>query len=144
MPEAYYVEQYELGSGLEKYASAGAVTCQQVMRRIYNEDPSYWPYGLDLAGHQSVYLIKDAATHQPVGFVGWQVSREGYPLRKVGSYSIGILPEYRNQDFASEAVAKVLLEKAATVDEVRCYVMPHNKRSKGLAHKLHVHTYEKF
>lgn len=144
------MERYELDGedftypmGMYKAASAGTDICREVMKRIYDEDPSYWPYGLHIDGHQSVYLIKDAATHQPVGFVGWQVTTE-FPMRKIGSYSIGILPEYRGNNYASEAVAKVLLEKSAGVDEVRCYVMPHNGRSKGLARKLHVRTYEEF
>lgn len=144
MPGAYYIERHEIGDEMEKSAGVEQDTCREVMKRIYDENPSYWPYGLTIRGHQSVYLIKDARTHAPVGFVGWQETREGFPMRKVGSYSIGILPEYRGQDFATEAVAKVLLEKSAEVDEVRCYVVPGNKKSKGLAHKLHIRTYEKF
>lgn len=143
MPRAFYIEEYHLTDSLEKQASIGTDICRDVMKKIYDEDPSYWPYGLHIDGHQSVYLIKDATTHTPVGFVGWQESTE-FPHKKVGSYSIGILPEYRGNNYASEAVAKVLLEKSAGVDEVRCYVMPHNKKSKGLAGKLHVKTYEKF
>lgn len=143
MPRGFYIEEYHLTDRMEKSAAVGREICRDVMKRIYDEDPSYWPYGLHIDGHQSVYLIKDATTHLPVGFVGWQESTE-FPNRKIGSYSIGILPEYRGNDYATEAVAKVLLEKSAGVDEVRCYVMPHNKKSKGLAGKLHVQTYEKF
>lgn len=145
MTEAYYIQQYQLEEvdGLSKSASSAKDTCRDIMRQIYNEDPSYWPYGLQIEGHQSVYLIKDAATHEPAGFVGWQEFTE-FPMHKVGSYSIGILKKYRGRELATEAVAKVLLEKAARVDEVRCYAMSHNKKSKGLAAKLHVPVHEKF
>lgn len=145
MPESYYVQQYQLEEvdGLSKSASSAKDTCRDIMRQIYNEDPSYWPYGLNMEGHESVYLIKDATTHEPAGFVGWQEWTE-FPMHKVGSYSIGILNKYRGSQFATEAVAKVLLEKSARVDEVRCYAMHHNIKSQGLAAKLHVPVYEKF
>lgn len=146
MPEAYYVQCYELGAAddMQKSANAGTETCRNIMRQIYNEDPSYWPYGLRIEGHQSVYLIKDAHTHTPVGFVGWQEFREFPRMQKVGSYSIGILPEYRRHGYATEAVAKILLEKAAGVDEVRCYAVKGNTKSRGLAAKLHMPVKEKF
>lgn len=112
------------------------------MKRIYEEDPSYWPYGLDIPGHESVYLIRDAMTKAAAGFVGWQEERKGF--RKVGSYSIGILPEYRGKGFAKEAVARIIMEKAAGVDEVRAYVCSHNTRSKGLANSLGIKVHTEF
>lgn len=115
---------------------------QNVMSRIYNEDPSYWPYGLAIPGHQDVYAIRDSQTEKIAGFVGWQeVKQNG---KKVGSYSIGILPEYRGRGFAKEAVAKILLKKAAGVDSVCAYVMSHNAPSKKLANSLSVPIKEKF
>lgn len=133
------------GAAIEKVASdstTGREEVRDIMRRIYNEDPSYWPYGLSITGHDAVYLIRDNMTKAAAGFVGWQQRRESGKL--VGSYSIGILPEYRNKGFAKEAVAKIIREKAAGVDEVRSYVMPHNSRSKGLADTLHIPVTEKF
>lgn len=139
---AYYVEEIDCDSSLSKKASNSRQVVTDIMDKIYKEDPSYWPYGLSIAGHNSVYLIKDASTNDPVGFVGWQeIKRSG---KKVGSYSIGILPEYRNRGFAKEAVAKIIREKADGVDEVRSYICPHNYRSKGLANSLHVKIQEKF
>lgn len=132
------VEKYACfnGASMEKQASTAREEVRSIMHRIYEEDPSYWPYGLDIPGHDSVYLIRDNMTKQAAGFVGWQVLHEG--KKKIGSYSIGILPEYRNNGFAKEAVAKVLQKKASQVDEVRSYVCSHNKRSKGLANSLNI------
>jgi hypothetical protein len=42
------------------------------MDRIYNENPSWWPYGLNVEGHDSVYIIEDKLTKQAAGFLGWQ------------------------------------------------------------------------
>jgi len=139
---AYYVEEIDCDAPLNKTASSSRQVVSEIMDKIYKEGPSYWPYGLSIAGHNSVYLIKDASTNDPVGFVGWQeIKQHG---KKVGSYSIGILPEYRNRGFAKEAVAKIIREKSDGVDEVRSYICPHNYRSKGLANSLHVKIQEKF
>ncbi len=50
---------------------------QAIMDRINNEDPSYWPYGLGIPGHDGVYLIRDRMTKQAAAFVGWQQMMEG-------------------------------------------------------------------
>ncbi|WP_297408172.1 GNAT family N-acetyltransferase [uncultured Akkermansia sp.] len=126
----------------QAYDLSGRMEAQAIMDRIYNEDPSYWPYGLGIPGHDGVYLIRDKMTKQAAGFVGWQQMMEGGRL--IGSYSIGILPEFRGHGFAKEAVAKILREKAAGVDEVRSYVMPHNQKSKALAASLGVPVHEEF
>lgn len=124
----------------EKMASSvsSRSECQEIMERIYGENPSYWPYGLNIEGHKSggVYLVKHAKTKEPVGFTGWQVQNEG--TRKVGFYSIGILPEYRGNGFAKSAIAQLLRRKMAEVDEVRAFIMPHNKPSIALAEQLGV------
>jgi hypothetical protein len=57
---------------------------------------------------------------------------------KVGFYSIGILPEYRNNGYAKQAVAKLISIKAANVDRVQALVMKHNKPSLALAEALHI------
>lgn len=41
------------------------------MDKIYNENPTWWPYGLNVEGHKDVYLVKDATTNEVAGFVGW-------------------------------------------------------------------------
>jgi RimJ/RimL family protein N-acetyltransferase len=125
-----------------KHASTGRDEVREIMRKIYDEDPSYWPYGLDIAGHDSVYLVRDNMTKQAAGFVGWQVVKQAG--RKIGSYSIGILPEYRNNGLAKEAVAKIIQEKAASVDEVRSYVCKHNLRSRNLAKSLDIQVQSEF
>lgn len=140
----FFVEHYTITPFAgEKNASSGRQECEAIMERIYNENPTYWPYGLNVKGHQDVYLVKDATTKQPVGFVGWQEFTE-YPNRRVGSYSVGILPEYRGNGYATEAVARVLREKSAGVDEVRSYVVHSNVASHGLADKLGVQVHESF
>lgn len=138
---AYSIEQFSTEDAMTKSASALSEV-EDIMRRVYEEDPSYWPYGLGVEGHDSVYLIRDNMTKAAAGFVGWQEQRING--RRVGSYSIGILPEHRSKGFAKEAVAKILMEKAAGVDEVRSYVCTHNTRSKGLANVLGIKIQEKF
>lgn len=111
--------------------------CENIMKQIYDENPSYWPYGLDLSSHDGgVYMIREASTHKPVGFTGWQERKEGN--NKVGYYSIGILPEYRNNGYAKQAVAKLISLKSANVDKVKALVMQHNKPSLALAESLHI------
>lgn len=140
----FSVEEHALtDAATEKSASlAGRSEVREIMQKIYNEDPSYWPYGLGISGHQSVYLIRDNMTKAAAGFVGWQEQMEHG--KKIGSYSIGILPEYRGNGFAKEAVAKIIQKKAARVDEVRSYVCSHNNRSKGLAKTLNITVHEDF
>jgi RimJ/RimL family protein N-acetyltransferase len=111
--------------------------CEGIMKKIYEEDPSYWPYGLDMAAHDGgVYMIREASTKKPIGFTGWQERMDG--PTKVGFYSIGILPEYRNNGYAKQAVAKLISIKSANVDRVQALVMKHNKPSLALAEALHI------
>lgn len=111
--------------------------CEGIMQKIYKENPSYWPYGLDMAAHDGgVYMIREASTKKPIGFTGWQERMDG--ATKVGFYSIGILPEYRNNGYAKQAVAKLISIKAANVDRVQALVMRHNKPSLALADALHI------
>jgi RimJ/RimL family protein N-acetyltransferase len=140
MPNDYLIEYLPFSHSLSKSASektslGSYQTCQQIMDTIYKEDPSKWPYGLDIPGHDGgVYLIRKSASSQPVGFVGWQERRKGH--KKVGYYSIGILPEYRGSGFAKEAVQQVISEKSAGVDEVRALIIHTNTASKALAGSL--------
>lgn len=140
---SYTIECYE---GFTKQASAIDMSAREearsIMKKIYDEDPSYWPYGLDIPGHESLYLVRDNMTKAAAGFVGWQEMVENG--RKIGSYSIGILPEYRKKGFAKEAVAKIIRIKSASVDEVRAYIMKHNEPSHALADSLGVTVKEDF
>lgn len=139
--DIFDVEFYPFGV-MEKAASALS-DVKDIMGRIYNENPSFWPYGLNVEGHNGgVYLIRDKMTKQAAGFVGWQTMYCGG--KKVGSYSIGVLPEYRNKGFAKEAVAKIISKKASTVDKVVAYIKEDNYRSKALANSLGVPVVEKF
>lgn len=141
----FYVDTFDCNR-LIKSASVVDLTARQevsdIMNKIYNEDPSAWPYGLNIPGHDSVYLIRDKMTKQAAGFVGWQESTKNG--KKIGSYSIGILPEYRHNGFAKEAVSKVLQIKSAGVDEVRAYIVDGNKPSERLANSLGVAIEKKF
>jgi RimJ/RimL family protein N-acetyltransferase len=111
--------------------------CEDIMKTIYDENPSYWPHGLDIAAHDGgVYMIREASTRKPIGFTGWQERMDGDT--KVGFYSIGILPEYRNNGYAKQAVAKLISIKAANVDRVKALVMKHNRPSLALADALHI------
>ena len=143
----YTIELYQRNAyPFTKQASAIDMSAREeargIMKKIYDEDPSYWPYGLDIPGHESLYLIRDNMTKAAAGFVGWQEEVENG--KRIGSYSIGILPEYRKKGFAKEAVAKILRIKSAAVDEVRAYVMKHNAPSKALAGSLGVNVHSEF
>lgn len=145
--QAYTIELYTLPEpGVKQASTAIDMSAREeargIMKKIYDEDPSYWPYGLDIPGHESLYLIRDNMTKAAAGFVGWQEMVDNGRL--IGSYSIGILPEYRQKGFAKEAVSKILRIKSACVDEVRAYVMAHNKPSHNLADSLGVKVQENF
>lgn len=130
-----YKEAFVADSNLTKQA-------QQIMDRIYNENPSWWPYGLNVEGHDSVYIIEDKLTKQAAGFLGWQEQyKDG---EKIGSYSIGILPEFRNKKLAKEAVAKLLQEKSASVDKIVSYVIAGNTPSTRLAESLNIPVIKEF
>lgn len=121
----------------EKTSMNSYQVCQNIMDRIYQEDPKKWPYGLNIPGHDGgVYLIRKSASSDPVGFVGWQERLKG--MRKVGYYSIGILPEHRGSGLAKEAVQKIIQEKSSGVDEVRALIIHTNSASKSLAASLGV------
>lgn len=141
----FYIDELDCNR-LVKSASVVDLTARQevsdIMNRIYNEDPSAWPYGLNIPGHDSVYLIRDKMTKQAAGFVGWQETTKNG--KKIGSYSIGILPEYRHNGFAKEAVSKVLQIKSAGVDEVKAFIVDGNKPSERLANSLGVAIEKKF
>lgn len=116
---------------------------QHLMDTIYKENPEWWPYGLNVEGHDSVYIIKDNLTKQAAGFVGWQERREDNGLL-YGSYTVGVLPEFRNKHLAKEAVAKLIQEKKAGVDKIVSYVCPNNIPSKKLAESLNIPVIEEF
>ena len=109
---------------------------REVMNSIYNENPKYWPYGLNVEGHDEVYLVRDSLTKKACGFVGWQQFIEDGKI--IGSYSIGIKPEYRGNGMAKEAVAKLLKDKVNKVDIVKSYIVPGNNNSTKLAQSLQI------
>lgn len=116
---------------------------RDIMRAVYEEQPSHWPYGLDITGHDDVFLIREKQANRPVGFVGWQTfyepaQKSAGRKRKVGYYSIGILPEFRKQGFAKEAVEKIIHFKKGGYDEVRAFIMPSNTPSLNLAARLRI------
>jgi len=115
----------------------GLTECQRVMGRIYAEDPTYWPHGLTVPQHtDGLWLIREASTNKPAGFTGFQVFPE--KGKRVGYYTVGVLPEYRHKGIAKQAVARLMQNKAREVDEIRAYVMSHNVPSLALARRLNV------
>lgn len=114
---------------------------RRILNTIQAENPSYWPYGLfPDAFDGGLYLIREKRSNMACGFCGWQDRFEKQAGRriKVGYYSIGILPEFRGNHFAKEAVSKLIAYKAASVDQVRALIMAHNKPSMALAQSLGV------
>lgn len=122
-------------SFVKRAAASDLVVTDRLLRQIHDENPSFWPHGLSRAHFDGgLYLLSKQAGMEPVGFVGWQERHE--QGRRVGYYSIGILPDYRRKEYAKRAVQAVLTEKSAGVDEVRAMVASHNEPSKQLAHSL--------
>jgi RimJ/RimL family protein N-acetyltransferase len=130
---------------------------REILGRIYDENPAYWPNGLTPEHFDGgLYLIRESSTGSPVGFCGWQERREFRPATKaagrwdplfrnlgcqqikVGYYSIGVLPEFRNNGFAKEALQKLIAQKSAGVDQVRAMIVETNKPSLHLADALGV------
>ncbi len=124
---------------------------QGILKRIYEEQPKYWPYGLSSENFDAgLYLIREKQANQPVGFCGFQIRNDYEPthfipgggqamrLVKTGYYSIGILPAYRQNGFAKAAVAQLIRAKSATVDRVKALIVAGNQPSLGLARSLGV------
>lgn len=133
----YQIEYYSF-SELEKQASGGArAACQQIMDRIREENPEYWPYGLGVdMCDGGAYIVRKQASKEAVGFVGWQERPRGF--KKVGFYCIGILPEHRHKGFAKKAVQEIIRRCASGVDEVRALIEHTNEPSLSLADSLGV------
>lgn len=147
-------------------SSSGLQEAKGLLRQIYDENPKHWPNGLTPDHFDGgLYLIREASTRKPIGFCGWQERDESVALNlhqlkeagsrldprwdnlfkslgcrhvKTGYYSIGILPEYRNNGFAKEALSKLIAMKSAGVDRVRALIMASNKPSLALADSLGV------
>jgi hypothetical protein len=112
---------------------------QGVFRTLYAEHPEHWGNGLSFnnfspANGESVYLVRTKEASTPIGFVGWQNRHEGG--KSIGYYSVGLLPEFRGQGYAKAAVAKIIAEKSAGVDEVRALIHHSNTASLHLAESL--------
>jgi hypothetical protein len=121
--------------------SASLKEARAIMRRIYDEHPDHWPHGLS-ADHfdDGCYLIREKRSSTPVGFAGFQRRWEfdGDSPKRVGFYSIGILPEYRQNGFAKEAIGKLISMKSAGVDRVKALIVKGNTPSLRLASSLGV------
>lgn len=126
---------YRRRTAMFKISATDLQTCQDIMRRVHDERPGYWPYGLSAAHFDGgLWMIRKQASGEPAGFVGWQERREGG--RRVGYYSVGLLPGYRGNGMAKTAVNRLLAEKAAGVDVIKAFVCDGNKPSIGLAKSL--------
>lgn len=122
---------------------------KDLLERIRSESPHYWPYGLN-ADHfdAGLYLVREKQSNAAVGFCGFQIRHEfedtdsksagRYRMVKTGFYSIGILPEYRKNHFAKEALQKLIQMKAASVDRVKAMIVQGNGPSMALARSLNV------
>jgi GNAT superfamily N-acetyltransferase len=112
-----------------------------VFRTLFAEHPEHWGNGLSFHNFspmngESVYLVRTKEASVPIGFVGWQNRCESG--KRIGYYSVGLLPEYRGKGYAKEAVSKLIAEKSAGVDEVRALIHQSNTSSLRLAAALGV------
>lgn len=108
---------------------------------VQKERPESWPHGIgfhlfDKSANENVYLVRHKQSSVPVGFVGWQERKEAG--QRVGYYSVGIMPEFRGQHFAKEALTKLIRIKSAGVDAVKALVQKDNVASIGLAESIGV------
>ena len=116
---------------------------KQVLDRIYQDNPSYWPHGLNRGQLDEAYLIRDPATKQSAGFVGWQVRRDDTGKR-AAYYAVGILPEFRRQGLAKRALQEMFREhRPADVQDIRAFIVPGNEPSTQLAQQLGVQIQHK-
>lgn len=121
----------------EKVASSSLKEAKDILHDIYEENPKHWPHGLypeQMDG--GLYLVREASTKEPVGFVGWQERIEDF--KKVGYYSVGIKQAHRRNGFAKAAVRQLIQKKLANVDKVKALIMDDNMPSRGLAKDLDV------
>lgn len=112
-----------------------------IMESVRSENPKHWPNGLTPQHFDAgLYLVREKQASTPVGFVGFQIRRERDQgkLLKTGYYSVGILPEWRNNGFAKSAVSQLIALKSASVDRVRALVVSSNAPSLALADALGV------
>lgn len=144
----------------------GLKEARGLLKQIYDENPKHWPAGLTPEHFDGgLYLIREASTGKAVGFCGWQERDEVKALKqgqlkesgsrlgpawdnmfrslgcrhtKVGYYSIGILPQFRQNGFAKEALRKLINAKSAGVDQVKALIMASNSPSLALADSLGV------
>ena len=110
----------------------------QILDRIYQDNPTWWPHGLKRAQLDEAFAIRDPATRKLAGFTGWQVRRDemGKPS---GYYAVGLLPEFRRQGLAKRALQEMFTyHKPAGVEAIRAYIVPGNTPSISLADKLGV------
>ena len=128
-----------------KVAQASTVgdldTARNIMERIREENPQHWPHGLAAEAYDGgLYLVREKRSNAPAGFAGWQERNERVQGKTVrtGYYSIGILPEYRRQGYAKQALTKLIAEKSAGVDRVMAYIVSSNAPSLELAKSLDV------
>jgi hypothetical protein len=142
---SYRLGTIPLGSDLVKQATeadTGLIKkCDEILQKIYEENPDYWPWGLSRSMFENtpgseLHLVLDKKASEPVGFVGWYEMPRG--LRKVGYYSIGVLPQHRKSGFAKEAVSKMIKARAPGVHEVRAMVREGNQPSNALARVLNI------
>ena len=125
-----------------EFAKAASVAeADHILSAIYQESPKFWAAGLTRQHFDGgLWLIRKQASGEAIGFTGWQVRDElgAKGMRKVGYYAIGLLPEYRGNGFAKEAVSRMLAQKSAEVDIVRALIHPDNAPSLALADRLGV------
>lgn len=114
---------------------------KSILNSIYEENPKFWPYGLNAEGFDDLYVVFEKKSHAPAGFLGWQTRCERDSSRKLiksGYYSVGVLPAYRQNGYAKAAVAKLIAIKSASVDRVQALIMSNNRPSLALAGSLGV------
>lgn len=113
------------------------VDIADTLDRIYQDNPTWWPYGLRRDMLDDAHAIIERGTGKQAGFTGWQF-RHDPDGKKVGYYAIGLLPEFRGKGYAKAALRQLFAGKPADVSAVRAFIVPGNTPSERLAASLGV------
>lgn len=112
------------------------VVIDDILKRIYDEQPAWWPFGLRRSMMDRAFVIHDPDSQQPAGFTGWQF--RGTADKPEAYYAVGLLPEYRGKGLAQAALSEMFRDHTPPGHTIKAYIVPGNTASTRLAERLGV------